>query len=167
MPDDTIAEGIATVRWPGRLERISESPAVFLDGTHNPAGARGIGGISGMSILPDGESIWCTVRCGTNRWTKLRACCFRARRTVIVTAPRQPRALSADALASMTRHLAPRMEVVPDPAEALERALSGAAPEDAIFVTGSLYLAGDLRKWWNSRATKHAAASARGQLASS
>jgi folylpolyglutamate synthase/dihydropteroate synthase len=40
---------------------------------------------------------------------------------------------------------------VPDPAEALARALQLAAPEDVIFVTGSLYLVGDLRREWMSR----------------
>src|ERR1700677_1510499 len=38
--DEAIERGVATVRWIGRLERISERPDVYLDGTHNPAGAR-------------------------------------------------------------------------------------------------------------------------------
>jgi folylpolyglutamate synthase/dihydropteroate synthase len=38
--------------------------------------------------------------------------------------------------------------VVRDPDEALERALDMAAPDDAIFATGSLYLVGDLRGYW-------------------
>ena len=40
IDDAAIARGLATVRWPGRLERLQEQPAVYLDGTHNPAGAR-------------------------------------------------------------------------------------------------------------------------------
>jgi dihydrofolate synthase/folylpolyglutamate synthase len=72
--------------------------------------------------------------------------------SVIVTAPRQPRALSAEALAEMTRHLAPLLTVVADPREALERAIANAEPEDVVFATGSLYLVGDLRKWWSERA---------------
>jgi dihydrofolate synthase/folylpolyglutamate synthase len=73
--------------------------------------------------------------------------------SVIVTAPKQPRALSAEALAEMTSHLAPRLAIVPDPGEAVERALATAAPEDVVFATGSLYLVGDLRRWWHSRTT--------------
>jgi len=38
-----------------------------------------------------------------------------------------------------------------DPGEALEHAIRLAHPEDAIFVTGSLYLVGDLRRYWNDR----------------
>jgi folylpolyglutamate synthase/dihydropteroate synthase len=42
--------------------------------------------------------------------------------------------------------------VIADAEEALEHALAQAAPEDIIFVTGSLYLVGQLRHYWRSRA---------------
>jgi dihydrofolate synthase/folylpolyglutamate synthase len=70
---------------------------------------------------------------------------------VIFTAPAQPRAISAPLLAEMTAHHARRAEVVPDPAQALARALELASPEDVIFITGSLYLVGELRREWMSR----------------
>ena len=41
---------------------------------------------------------------------------------VILTEPRQPRAISAPLLAEMTSHLAKKSDVVRDPGEALERA---------------------------------------------
>ena len=72
--------------------------------------------------------------------------------TVILTAPAQPRSISAPVLAEMTGHHAAVMEVIPHPEKALERALELASPEDVIFVTGSLFLVGDLRKYWLSRA---------------
>jgi folylpolyglutamate synthase/dihydropteroate synthase len=52
----------------------------------------------------------------------------------------------------MTGHHATRLEVISDPNQALERALNLASAEDAIFITGSLYLVGDLRRYWLSRA---------------
>ena len=70
--------------------------------------------------------------------------------TVILTEPRQPRAVSAPLLYEMVGHLAKSAIVVRDPSEALDRAVRMASPEDAIFVTGSLYLVGDLRAYWNS-----------------
>jgi folylpolyglutamate synthase/dihydropteroate synthase len=51
----------------------------------------------------------------------------------------------------MTAHHARVSEAVPDPAQALSRALELASPEDVIFITGSLYLVGDLRREWMSR----------------
>ena len=71
--------------------------------------------------------------------------------TVTLTQSPQPRSISADVLATMTRHLARAVEVIPDPAAALERAIELAAPEDIVFATGSLYLVGDLRRYWDAR----------------
>ena len=34
-----MMEGLRVVEWPGRLEMVSSSPRVVLDGAHNPAGA--------------------------------------------------------------------------------------------------------------------------------
>jgi folylpolyglutamate synthase/dihydropteroate synthase len=59
----------------------------------------------------------------------------------------------------MTGHHARRAEVVSDPIMAFERALELASPDDVIFVTGSLYLVGDLRRYWMSRAAGRAAVS--------
>ena len=70
---------------------------------------------------------------------------------MIFTAPAQPRAISAPVLAEMTAHHAQRAEVIPDPNKAFERALELASPEDVIFITGSLYLVGELRREWMSR----------------
>lgn len=150
LPEAAITEGIAGVHWPGRLERISEKPAVFLDGTHNPAGARELAAfwrehLPGRRI----HLVYGSVR--DKSVDEIAGLLFPHAATVTVTAPRQPRALSAETLADMTRHLAPKMEVISDPGEALEHAIAVAAPDDAVFVTGSLYLVGDLRRWWKSR----------------
>ncbi|MBL8176629.1 MAG: bifunctional folylpolyglutamate synthase/dihydrofolate synthase, partial [Bryobacterales bacterium] len=40
IPEQYIREGIAGVRWPGRLEKVASRPDVILDGAHNPAGVR-------------------------------------------------------------------------------------------------------------------------------
>jgi dihydrofolate synthase / folylpolyglutamate synthase len=150
VSDADISEGIVAVRWPGRIEKIAERPAVFLDGSHNPAGARELAEfwrdhLAGRAI----HLVYGSVR--DKSVDEIAGLLFPLAASVIVTAPRQPRALSAEALAEMTRHLAPLLTVVADPRVALERAISSAEPDDVVFATGSLYLVGDLRKWWNSR----------------
>jgi dihydrofolate synthase/folylpolyglutamate synthase len=151
VSDADIARGIAEVSWPGRIEKIADRPAVFLDGSHNPSGARELAEfwhdhLAGRRI----HLVYGSVR--DKSVDEIAGLLFPLAASVIVTAPRQPRALSADALAEMTRHLAPLLTVVADPRVALERAIAAAEPDDVVFATGSLYLVGDLRKWWNSRA---------------
>ncbi|SDI53497.1 dihydrofolate synthase / folylpolyglutamate synthase [Pseudobutyrivibrio sp. 49] len=38
VDNQTIANGLATAVWPGRMHVISESPYILVDGAHNPAG---------------------------------------------------------------------------------------------------------------------------------
>jgi dihydrofolate synthase/folylpolyglutamate synthase len=162
VSDESIARGIASARWPGRLERISSRPAVYLDGAHNPAGARELlrfwgENFAGRRIL----LIYGAMR--DKAVDEIAGLLFPRADSVILTEPRQPRAVSAAVLAEITGHLAAdaaKVAIVRDPAEALEHALRIAHPDDAIFVTGSLYLVGDLRNYWHKRAAHLA-----GQLA--
>jgi dihydrofolate synthase/folylpolyglutamate synthase len=150
ITDAAIATGLAAVRWPGRIERVHDRPAVYLDGTHNPAGARELAAFweenfAGRRI----HLIYGAMR--DKAVDEVAGLLFPRATTVILTQSPQPRSISAGALASLTRHLAPDLEVIPDPAAALEHALAQAAPDDVIFATGSLYLAGDLLRHWHTR----------------
>ena len=139
-----IARGIAQARWPGRLERIAERPAIYIDGTHNPAGARELlrfwqENFAGRRI----HLVYGAMR--DKAVDEVAGLLFPHAESVVLTEPRQPRAISASLLAEITSHLAKRHFIVRDPAEALERAIDLAHPDDAVFVTGSLYLVGDIR----------------------
>ena len=145
--DAAIARGIADVRWPGRLELVGARPAVYIDGTHNPAGAREL--VAFWDEQFPGVPIHLVY--GTLRDKPIDEICgvlFPRAASVILTEPRQSRALKAETLARMTRHLAPHSEIVREPAAAIERAIQLAAPEDAVLATGSLYLVADYRRGW-------------------
>ena len=67
---------------------------------------------------------------------------------VIFTEAKTPRAISAAQLEEIAGHHATRSMVIPEAEKALEAALEKARPEDAVFITGSLYLVGQLRHVW-------------------
>ncbi len=148
--DEAIERGVRTARWPGRLERLSERPALYLDGTHNPAGAKELlkfweENFAGRRIL----LVYGAMR--DKAVDEIAGLLFPAAEFVIFTQPLQPRAISAPLLSEMIGQLAKSSLVVADPADALERAIEIASPEDAVFATGSLYLVGDLRAYWAKR----------------
>jgi len=150
IDDDAISRGIAATIWPGRLERIAEQPEIYVDGTHNPAGAREIAVF--WDAFLTGRNIFLIYGSMRDKAVdEIAGLLFPRASAVILTSPAQPRAISASVLAEMTGHHARRVEVVPDPGEALERALELASPEDVVFITGSLFLVGDLRAYWKSR----------------
>jgi dihydrofolate synthase / folylpolyglutamate synthase len=151
ISDEMIERGIRGVHWPGRLERLQDRPAVYVDGTHNPAGARELlkfweDNFAGRRIL----LVYGAMR--DKAVDEIAGLLFPRADLVLLTEPHQPRAISAPLLAEMTAHLARNSMIVQDPVGALERAIELAGPEDAVFATGSLYLVGDLRAYWSRRA---------------
>src|ERR1700728_1053826 len=148
--DEAIARGIATVRWPGRLERISQRPDVYVDGTHNPAGAREL--LSFWKENFDGRRIFLVYGAMRDKAVdEIASLLFARAEAVIFTTSRQPRAISAPLLSEIAGHFAKQSFMVSDPAQAIDRALELAAPDDAIFVTGSLYLVGEVLGFWPRR----------------
>jgi dihydrofolate synthase/folylpolyglutamate synthase len=151
IEDRNIERGIANVSWPGRLERLSEKPAIYLDGAHNPSGARELlefwrRDLAGRGIV----LIYGAMR--DKAVDEIAGVLFPHAHNVILTEPRQPRAISVPLLYEMTAHLASqRPIVIRDPVQAFDRALELARENDAVFVTGSLYLVGDLRSYWCRR----------------
>ena len=151
IASSAIEGGIRTVRWPGRLQRLSDRPAVYLDGAHNPSGAKEL--LEFWKENFAGHRIFLVYGAMRDKAVdEIAGLLFPAADCVILTEPLQPRAISAPLLAEMTAHLARESVTVADPAEALEQAIAKASPEDAVFATGSLYLVGDLRSYWRRRA---------------
>jgi len=155
IPDDAITHGIANTVWPGRLEKLQSSPDVYFDGAHNPGAARELAyfleqNFSARKIF----LIYAALR--DKAVDEVAGLLFPHAAEVIFTAPRTSRAVSAAQLAEIAGHHAARFSVVPDAERAFEHALAEAAAQDVIFITGSLYLVGQLRHYWKSRTQVHA-----------
>ena len=134
-----------------RTSRAPEPTArVYLDGTHNPAGAKELVKFWGENFA--GRRIILVYGAMRDKAVdEIAGLLFPAADFVVLTEPMQPRAISAPLLAEMTAHLARKSTVIADPSKALEHAIEMASPDDAVFATGSLYLVGDLRAYWARR----------------
>jgi dihydrofolate synthase/folylpolyglutamate synthase len=160
LPYSALERGIATTNWPGRLERLATEPDLYLDGAHNPAGAREL--LKFWQENYSGRRIFLVYGAMRDKaLDEISGLLFPHATAVILTEPHQPRAISASLLAEMTSHDAKDTIVVRDPGEALESALERAGPQDAVFVTGSLYLVGELRSYWSTRAAKQSSVTGR------
>ncbi len=151
IPDDAITRGIADTVWPGRLEKLQSGPDVYLDGAHNPSAARELAHFLGQNFQD--RKVWLLYAALRDKAVdEVAGLLFPHAAEVILTAPRTSRAVSATQLAEIASHHARHFSVISDAERALEHALAQAAPEDAIFITGSLYLVGQLRYYWKHRA---------------
>jgi len=141
---DAIEKGVAAVRWPGRLEKVSEKPVVYLDGAHNPAAAREI-----RAFLDDNFAgrrvimVYGALR--DKAVDEIAGALFPRAEHVIFTQPHQTRAISVNVLAQMAAHHAAKWEGIADPSKAIDKAMSMARREDIVLITGSLYLVGESR----------------------
>jgi dihydrofolate synthase/folylpolyglutamate synthase len=151
ITDEAITQGIASVVWPGRLEKLQSHPDVYLDGAHNPSAARELAAFLEQNF--SSRRIWLLYAAMRDKAVdEVAGLLFPRAEEVIFTAPRTPRAVSAAQLAEIGGHHAARFSVVPEAEHALDYALAKAAPDDAVFITGSLYLVGQLRHYWKQRA---------------
>lgn len=141
LPAETIRRGIAATVWPGRLERVRQSPDLFLDGAHNAAGARALAGY--IRHAHAGRRVWMIF--GAMRDKDLHVIgrsLFHLASELIFTTPGQARAFRAEEIQALSGES--RARVIASVQDAL-RAVQEAAPGDAIFITGSLYLVGEAR----------------------
>ena len=150
ISDENIVQGINAAEWPGRLERLQTRPDVYLDGAHNPGAARELAAFLKENFA--GRKVYLIFGAMRDKAVdEVTGLLFPHALEVIFTQPGTPRAVSATQLAAMAGDHAAKYTIIKDAAEALEFALAKAAPDDAIFITGSLYLVGEMRHTWNTR----------------
>ncbi len=132
-----IQSGIASAKWPGRLERLSQNPEIIVDGAHNPAGARALAAY--VDRFYAAESL--TLIYGAMRdkaVEEVAGTLFPRFAKVIVTAPQQPRALAPERFLELVDH--PDIVIAPNLAAALRVA------KGTTFITGSLFLVAEARE---------------------
>jgi dihydrofolate synthase / folylpolyglutamate synthase len=142
VPRTAVEEGIAQAEWPGRLELVSERPEIVLDGAHNPAGARALAAyIERFYGDRKVRLIFGAMR--DKSVDEISGILFPLAREVIVTAPRQARALAPETMRVVADH--PDLRIAARIEDALAMVREEASGGDAVFVTGSLFLVAEAR----------------------
>jgi dihydrofolate synthase / folylpolyglutamate synthase len=146
--DDTISRGLAAARFPGRLEIVQDAPLVILDGAHNPEKISHLAH-NLKTMIGDRRLILVFGVLESKNYADMWAELEPHASILVATAPEvlaKPPVGASDIAA-----LAPNgMPVFTEdaPLEALHKALEIASPDDAVLVTGSLYLIGNVREHW-------------------
>lgn len=150
ISDENIERGIVLAEWPGRLERLQQRPDIYLDGAHNPGAARELARFLQENFA--GRRIYFLFGAMRDKAVdEVTGILFPFAHEVIFTEPRNPRAISAEQLAEIAGHYAERFAIIRDPEQALDAVMARARQQDAVFITGSLYLVGELRRVWSER----------------
>ncbi len=144
---DTLLEGFLNVRWPGRFELIKGTPTVIIDGAHNPDGLRAMARtIRNLHLSPDIRIHCVFASMRDKKHLQVARLLAPLAHSVVTTRPSIARAEDPDVLADDFRRIGfMDVSVEPNPPEAFEKALNRAGKNDLVLVTGSLYLAGQIR----------------------
>lgn len=139
VPCTAIELGIRQVRWPGRLEKVAESPDIFLDGAHNPAGCAALAAY--IRQVKGNRKVWLVFGIMRDKAiSEMTSELFPLADYLVLTAPNQPRALRPEILAAEAG--AQPHEIASDVGGAIA-VIRRAKPGDLVFITGSLFLAGE------------------------
>jgi dihydrofolate synthase/folylpolyglutamate synthase len=147
LPAEAVAAAVTSVRWPGRLDLVSDGRGrtVLCDAAHNPAGAGVLAGYLREVYQGRLPIVFAIMRdkdvAGTLK--PLLACASH----LVLTRAQTDRALDPAALAEAARRAGWRgpLEVEPDAALAVERAWDR-APEAC--AAGSIFLVGEVLARW-------------------
>jgi len=151
IPERAMEQGVADAVWPGRLEKLQSRPDLYVDGAHNPGAARELAAFWEEHFA--GRKIFLLYGALRDKAVdEIAGVLFPRAAEVVFTEPRTSRAISASQLSEIAAHHAAQSSVIAEAEQALDYLLSKAGPQDAVFVTGSLYLVGQLRHYWKQRA---------------
>lgn len=144
LATDVVADGLAQVTSPGRLQLVGVAPTVLVDSAHNPHGARSLVQALGDSFDFDE---WGLVlgAFGDKDIAGIVSTLAPAATHVFATAPDSERSAEPDAIADLVEAAGAQVTVHRDLAEAAEAAREWASSSErrAVVIAGSVVLAGE------------------------
>jgi dihydrofolate synthase / folylpolyglutamate synthase len=140
----TIADGLANVRWPCRIEVLREDPLVIADGAHNRDSARRLAETLVEYFACDRALF--VIGCGSDKdidglAEELAPLASR----VLAVRAEHPRAMDPQRIAEAFGRLNADSEIVDKVPDAVDRAIAAAGSRALICVAGSLFVAAEAR----------------------
>lgn len=143
LGESAIRSGIASARWPGRMELFPGSPPLLLDGAHNPAGAAALA--ESLEDFSRRRLLMVVGVMADKSWQEMLATLLPFADMVIAVKPALDRALPPEELADFCRDSGVEAAVAGDVGAGLDLAVSSAREGDLVLVCGSLFVVGEAR----------------------
>ena len=152
ISETAIRTGLANITLAARMEVMQQQPLVLLDGAHNPDKIRGAAQLMAETSADQRVITVLSLKAGKDA-TDILPSVLQQSDVLLVTGFQvkglwEP--IPPIELANQARAIAPEktIETLDTPIDAVEKALEMARAKDIVWITGSLYLAGDVREYW-------------------
>ncbi|MGD8996612.1 MAG: folylpolyglutamate synthase/dihydrofolate synthase family protein [Anaerolineae bacterium] len=147
IPPQAAHQGLREVRWPGRMEILSQDPLVVVDCAHNPYSARALREAL-KEWFPDRNWVMVFGASADKDIAGMLEALVPISDYTIVTRADHPRAMAPIELADVVAEVGGGAEVSLNVSKSLERALAMMDPDNGLLATGSIFLVADLREAW-------------------
>ena len=145
IPDGAVCEGLRTVSWPARFEILQRAPWFVLDGGHNPQCAETVAA-NLERYFPQNRKILLVGLLADKDYTAMTDILAPQAAAFVAVTPESERALPADALAAHLQRYGKPVTACAAVPDGVETALSMAGADGVVCATGSLYMAGEIRR---------------------
>ena len=144
ISDKAIRTGLEKARWRGRFELLREHPALIIDGSHNPEGARALA--ESLSFYyPDKKIQLVSGVLADKDYGGIMEPLLPLAEAFYTITPPSPRALSAEELAEYLSQKGAKAYPYPSVHSAVRSALKAAGAGGVVCAFGSLYFLGEIR----------------------
>lgn len=150
LRNEYVYEGMRKTQWPGRLEIVSQSPRILLDGAHNPEGAATLSEALRTIYTYDRLHLMIAMM-PTKKHKEVFQQLIPLANTIIVTEPDFFKKAEAETLGELVKEVSQELEKHPEIIvekewkNALSLLMKNTRPGDLAVVTGTLYLISDVR----------------------
>lgn len=141
---NNIRQGLIKNKWPGRLETVSTNPLVIIDGAHNLAAIRNLARYLKRNVTNKNMTLVTGILDDKPFETMLKSLipiCSR----VILTRPDNERSTDPKTLLPIARKIIENITIIEDVDKAVKYAIENSGPDDAVCISGSLYLVGEAK----------------------
>jgi dihydrofolate synthase / folylpolyglutamate synthase len=146
IEDAAVASGLADVRWPARMEVVGRKPFIVLDCAHNVASAEALVETLLSSFPPTRRWLLFAGSSDKELVGMFQTLAPHFHHAFLTRYQNNPRSVAPEELGLLLSHAGTiPFTLCSSPAEALTLARERAGDNDLICITGSVFLAGELR----------------------
>lgn len=153
IPEEAIRNGLASARWPGRLEIMRRSPLVVIDGAHNAEAFQSLRSTL-QNTFAYRRLILVLGILGDKALENILEIIVPLADALVITKPNSPRAADPEDLQKISCKMVNGPIIVEENIpDAVNLAISMARSPDLVLVAGSLYVIGDARLFLRNTAS--------------